>query len=121
MWIISDLIFGYRRKRRMEERRQEQLWEMVEAEYAAFRQEMLQRSKEEIFDAAWKINFYERMLNYFQEEELPMEMTEELLEQEVPIGFLFGIYLKTEGISTETFEDIYELIWLALEHSSRAA
>ena len=36
MLIISDLIFRYRRKRRMEEKRQEQLLERVEAEYAAF-------------------------------------------------------------------------------------
>ena len=121
MWIISDLIFGYRRKRRMEEIRQEQLLKRVEAEYAAFQQEMLQKPKQEIFEAAWEISFYKRMLNYFQGEELPTEMTEGLLEQELPISFLFGSYLKTEGISTETFEDIYTLIWLALEHSSQAA
>ena len=107
MWIISDLIFRYRRKRRMEEIRQEQLLKRVEAEYAAFQQEMMQKPKQEIFEAAWEISFYERILNYFQGEELP--------------SFLFGSYLKTEGISTETFEDIYTLIWLALEHSSQAA
>ena len=86
----------------------EQIRNKVEQELESYRKEVIEQySKEELWEHCYQIFFYCSIETYVEEqEELSLEVVEVLEQMEHPIAELWQLYLKEEGISFLSWEDI---------------
>lgn len=89
------------------------LWNKVNEEYDIFKNELLQQSKNDIFENAYKIAIYDNCIDLCDPdlEILSEEQVNILLDKSQPIDLLYNLYLKSESGGTMEF---YDSIWYRL-------
>ena len=92
----------------------EQLSKNAEVNYIAFAEEELVKSKQEIFDNAYKIAFFSELHNYLTgSHELEDHICSFLCEDgESVIDLLYKEYLDNEHASIASWDDVYDFISL---------
>jgi len=91
---------------------QEALLETVEREFAEFKESMLRKTKEEIFNDYHIINFYHEIRDFLNGCELDDEQYEALIKdsQDGLFEGLWREYLRNEYASVGSYEDIEDFI-----------
>lgn len=73
---------------------------MIKKEYDDFRSDMLSKSKEEMFNNAYKIYFYENVSDYL--------MNANLGDEDITIGALWDIYIDGDYEPIGSWDSIYD-------------
>jgi hypothetical protein len=88
----------------------------IDAEHEAFKRDMLGKTKEQVYNEHYSINFYTAMSDFFENAELDDDTYEALLksiEDGGCDGVLDGLwerFIKWEYVSINTYESIEEFI-----------
>lgn len=109
MGLLRTLRNRSEMKQQIEEATIESIRLLFEMEYEAFRNRMLNRDKECIFESAAKIRFYENIHDYIQSEDTLDYETATKINTMTPISELWDTYLSSDYLSVDSFEDISEL------------
>ena len=72
-------------------------------EYLKFKSSILALNKEEIFERAFKIVFYNEIYRYFKN-------TEAYVDKDMSIASLYNFYIKYESLNVNNIEDIAEFL-----------
>lgn len=72
-------------------------------EYLRFKSSILALNKEEIFERAFKIVFYNEIYKYFKN-------TGARVDREMNIASLYNFYIKYESLNVNNIEDIAEFL-----------
>lgn len=72
-------------------------------EYLRFKSSILALNKEEIFERAFKIVFYNEIYKYFKN-------TGARVEKDMSIASLYSFYIKYESLNVNNIEDIAEFL-----------
>jgi hypothetical protein len=80
--------------------------ESIAREFEEFKQEILLRTKEELFDNASEINFYKELYKFI----LNLDENEEVLNGDFTLKFLYDFYLKNNQLSINGKDHMKELL-----------
>ena len=72
-------------------------------EYLKFKSSILALNKEEIFERAFKIVFYNEIYKYFKN-------TRARVDKDMSIASLYNFYIKYESLNVNNIEDITEFL-----------
>lgn len=72
-------------------------------EYLKFKSSILALNKEEIFERAFKIVFYNEIYRYFKN-------TGAYVDKDISIASLYNFYIKYESLNVNNIEDIAEFL-----------
>lgn len=72
-------------------------------EYLRFKSSILALNKEEIFERAFKIVFYNEIYKYFKN-------TGACVDKDISIASLYNFYIKYESLNVNNIEDIAEFL-----------
>ena len=72
-------------------------------EYLKFKSSILALNKEEIFERAFKIVFYNKIYRYFKN-------TGARVDRDMSIASLYNFYIKYESLNVNNIEDIAEFL-----------
>ena len=72
-------------------------------EYLRFKSSILALNKEEIFERAFKIVFYNEIYSYFKN-------TGARIDKDMSIASLYNFYIKYESLNVNNIEDIAEFL-----------
>ena len=72
-------------------------------EYLKFKSSILALNKEEIFERAFKIVFYNEIYRYFKN-------TGAYIDKDMSIASLYNFYIKYESLNVNNIEDIAEFL-----------
>lgn len=72
-------------------------------EYLRFKSSILALNKEEIFERAFKIVFYNEIYKYFKN-------TRARVDKDMSIASLYNFYIKYESLNVNNIEDIAEFL-----------
>lgn len=72
-------------------------------EYLKFKSSILALNKEEIFERAFKIVFYNEIYRYFKN-------TGACVDKDISIASLYNFYIKYESLNVNNIEDIAEFL-----------
>ena len=72
-------------------------------EYLRFKSSILALNKEEIFERAFKIVFYNKIYRYFKN-------TGAKIDKDMSIASLYNFYIKYESLNVNNIEDIAEFL-----------
>lgn len=72
-------------------------------EYLRFKSSILALNKEEIFERAFKIVFYNEIYKYFKN-------TGARIDKDISIASLYNFYIKYESLNVNNIEDIAEFL-----------
>ncbi|AVQ17807.1 hypothetical protein [Fusobacterium mortiferum] len=72
-------------------------------EYLKFKSSILALNKEEIFERAFKIVFYNKIYRYFKN-------TGAYVDKDMSIASLYNFYIKYESLNVNNIEDIAEFL-----------
>lgn len=72
-------------------------------EYLRFKSSILARNKEEIFERAFKIVFYNEIYRYFKN-------TGASVDKDMSIASLYNFYIKYESLNVNNIEEIAEFL-----------
>lgn len=72
-------------------------------EYLKFKSSILALNKEEIFERAFKIVFYNEIYKYFKN-------TRARVDKDMSIASLYNFYIKYESLNVNNIEDIAEFL-----------
>lgn len=82
------------------------LKENIELEFKEFKNDIISLSKEEIFEEAFKINFYTEVSNYI----LALPAEHELMKFNFKLNELLEFYIKYDGLNIGSGEGIENLL-----------
>ena len=90
----------------------DKLLEIVNGEFDGFKEDMLGKTKEEIFSDYHIINFYNEVRGFFNDCELADEQYEALIKDGADglLENLWGYYLKSDYASVGSYSDTEDLI-----------
>ena len=75
----------------------------ITEEYLKFKSSILALNKEEIFERAFKIVFYNEIYRYFKN-------TGACVDKDISIASLYNFYIKYESLNVNNIEDIAEFL-----------
>lgn len=78
-------------------------------EYLKFKSSILALNKEEIFERAFKIVFYNEIYRYFKN-------TGARIDKDMSIANLYNFYIKYESLNINNIEDIAEFLNMYRKH-----
>lgn len=102
-------------------RRQESFLAHIWAEYDNFHAELLSESKTKLYEDAFKVYFYQAILDYLTDESNLEYLDEMLLGNPYPISTLWAYYIGTDWTAIDSWESIDQLIEAFCDHEKRAA
>ena len=79
------------------------LMDRLTEEYLRFKSSILALNKEEIFERAFKIVFYNEIYRYFKN-------TGARIDKDMSIASLYNFYIKYESLNVNNIEDIAEFL-----------